>query len=58
MKASDDTPKKGADIPRKKKPPKPPAKKRTRAKPVSLHPMEFEEALERLLAVKRKPRSL
>jgi hypothetical protein len=46
MKASDGTPKKGADKSRKKKPP---TKKRTRAKPVSLHPMSFDEALSALL---------
>ena len=49
MKASDGTPKKGADTPRKKKPP---AKKRTRAKPVSLHPMSFDEAMRALVAPK------
>lgn len=49
MKASDGTPKKGADKSRKRKQP---AKKRTRAKPMSLHPMSFDEAMKRLLAEK------
>ncbi len=54
MKASDGTPRKGADRPRKKKP----KNTRTRAKPVSLYPLEFDDALSALIksaSVKKNP---